>query len=362
MKKRILRLAVLSLVGAGAVAGGLHWYDHRFEESTDNAYVHGEITAIAPQVAGRVSSLLVHDNQSVSAGQVLVRLDDRDYRAQVAQAQAGVAAAQAAIQGIEKRLIAQQATIAEAEAGIATWTAEQSRSRRELARVNSLARNDYASRQKQDNARADAEKADAGLTQAKAKVESARSQVAVLEADRAAQQAALAQAKAALDLAQVNLDHTVITAPIAGVVGNRAVREGQYVGPGSLMMALVPLDAVWIDANYKETQITDMKPGQAVSITLDAYPDLKLTGRVQSFSPASGAQFSLLPPENASGNFTKIVQRVPVRISIDPQPDLAGKLRPGLSAIVAIDTHSTPSPQSESGSQLSQDPSTGAAQ
>jgi membrane fusion protein (multidrug efflux system) len=340
MKKRILRLAVLGLIGAGAVAGGLHWYDHRFEESTDNAYVHGEITAIAPQVSGRVSAVLVADNQAVKAGDVLVRLDDRDYQAQLAKAAAGISVAQAAIKGTEQRLLAQQATIAEAEAGIATWTAEQSRARRELARVNSLARNDYASRQHQDTARADAEKADAGFIQAKAKVDSARSQVGVLQADRAAQQANLVQAQAALEVAQINVDHTVITAPIDGVVGNRAVREGQYVAPGSLMMALVPLHDIWIEANYKETQITHMQVGQRVTVTFDAYPDVTLHGRVQSLAPASGAQFSLLPAENASGNFTKIVQRVPVRIAIDPDQALAGTLRPGLSALVTIDTKS----------------------
>jgi membrane fusion protein (multidrug efflux system) len=342
MKKRILRLTVLSLVGAGAVTGGLYWYDHRFEESTDNAYIHGEITAIAPQVSGRVSTLLVGDNERVQAGQVLLRLDDRDYQAQRDQAVAGVAAARAAIQGTEKRLLAQQATIAEAEAGIATWTAEQSRAQRELGRVNSLARNDYASRQKQDTARADSEKANAGLIQAKAKVDTARSQIAVLEADRAAQEASLAEAQATLEVATVNLDHTIITAPIDGVVGNRAVREGQYVGPGTQMMALVPMKDVWIEANYKETQITHMVPGQAVTITFDAYPDLTVTGRVQSLAPASGAQFSLLPAENASGNFTKIVQRVPVRIIIDQGQPMSGQLRPGLSAIATVDTQSTP--------------------
>lgn len=353
MKKRILRATILGLIAAGAVGGGTYWYLHRFDESTDNAYVHGDITAIAPKVSGYVVAIPVHDNQSVRAGDILVRIEDRDYQARVDQAQAGIKAAEAAISQIDKSLIAQQAVIAEARAGVDTWKAEEARARRELKRTNSLVRNDYASRQSQDNARADADKATAGLAQAEAQVASAESQVAVLQANRKAQEAALLQAKATLELAQANLDHTVITAPVDGVIGNRAVRLGQYVAPGTQMMALVPLDSLWIEANYKETQITDMEPGQTARISVDAFPDVPLTGVVDSLSPASGGQFSLLPAENASGNFTKIVQRIPVRIRLPKDNPLLGKLRPGLSVIVDVDTASKTVPTTSAQTQLS---------
>lgn len=340
MKKKILRGAILAVVAAGAVAGGMHWYDHRFEQSTDNAYVHGDLTAIAPKISGYVSEVLVSNNVVVKAGDVLVRLDDRDYRARLEQANAAVKAAEAALQVIDRQVEAQRASIAEARAGIDTWKAERARAGRELGRTSSLVHNDFASRQSLDTARADSDKADAGMKQAEAKVQSAESQVAVLQANRTASEASLAQARAARDLAQLDLEHTVITAPRDGVIGNSAVRLGEYVAPGSQMMVVVPLQGLWVEANYKETQITRMQVGQPVRLVVDAFPDQPLTASVSSLSPASGAQFSLLPPENATGNFTKIVQRVPVRINIPDDSPLAGRLRPGLSVVVDVDTAS----------------------
>lgn len=338
MKKKLLRVAILGLVVAGAASGGVHWFNHRYEQSTDNAYVHGNLTAIAPKVSGYVSALLVSDNTVVKAGDVLFRLEDRDYRARLDQAKAAVQAAQAALTVIDRQIAAQQATVAEAQAGIDTWKAEQVLASRELGRTSSLAHNEFASRQSLDTARANADKAEAGRKQAEAKMVSAQSQIAVLEANRVAQEAALAQAVAAQDLAQSDLDHTVITAPLDGVIGNRAVRLGEYVTPGAQTMVVVPLHGLWVEANYKETQITNMALGQPVSLVVDAYPDQPLKAVVSSFSPASGAQFSLLPPENATGNFTKIVQRVPVRIDIPDDNPLMGLLRPGLSVVVDVDT------------------------
>lgn len=342
MKKKILKAAVLVFLAGGAASGVIHWYNHRFEQSTDNAYIHGDMTAIAPKISGYVHEVTVSNNAQVKAGDVLVRLDARDYQARLDQAEAAVQAAQAALLVIDRQLDAQQTVIAEARAGIDTWRAEKSRSERDLGRINALVRNDYASRQSLDTARADADKAEAGINQARAKLASAESQVAVIQANRVAQQAALAQAIAARELAQADLDHTVITAPIDGVIGNSAVRLGEYVGPGAQMMVVVPLTGLWVEANYKETQITHMQAGQPVRLVVDAYPDTPLTASVTSFAPASGAQFSLLPPENASGNFTKIVQRVPVRIALPDHGPLAGLLRPGLSVVVDIDTAPTP--------------------
>lgn len=339
MGKRIVRLVILFCLLGGIGFGAVQWWrSQQGHQSTDNAYVHGDVTTLSPKVSGHVVELAVEDNQAVKAGQVLLRIDPRDYQAKVDEAAAAVAAAEAAIVGTEKRLLAQQDVIQEATAGVHTWQAELGLAQRELGRTSSLVKEDFASRQRLDSHQAGVSKARAGLEQATAKLESARSQVAVLEADRVRQQAQLAEARAKLDLARINLDNTVVKAPVDGVIGNRGVRLGQMVNPGAHLLSVVPLETVWIDANFKETQIADMRPGQPVTIRVDAYPGQTLTGTVASFSPASGAQFSLLPPENASGNFTKIVQRVPVRIALSPDNPLAGQLRPGLSVVVDVRT------------------------
>lgn len=232
--------------------------------------------------------------------------------------------------------------IAEARAGIETWKADLTLARQDHERISSLAKKDFASRQRLDAARAAVDKARAGLDQARAKLKAAQSQIEVLRADRRQQEAVLAQAQAKLKVAEQNLEDTVVRAPASGVIGNRAVRRGQLVQPGAHLMSLVPLDTVWVDANFKETQIGAMQPGQAARIEVDAYPGVTVTGRVTSLAPASGAEFSLLPPQNATGNFTKVVQRVPVRIELPPDNPLAGKLRPGLSVVVSVDTSAAP--------------------
>lgn len=354
MSKRKTGIAVVGVILAGAALGGGWWLTHRGIESTDNAYVHADITTISPKVAGYIAAVPVEDNQTVAAGAVLARLDDADYRARLAQTEAAVAAARAGLGTIDSRLEAQKAVIAEAEAAVATEEAEQTLTTRELARVQRLAKRDFASRQRLDAADAAADKAVAGIAQAKAKVQAARAEIQVLRADRLRQEAQLQEALAARDLAADSLEHTVIRAPRAGVIGNRGVRVGQYVGPGSHLMALVPLDDVWIDANFKETQIGALQPGQPVSVSVDAWPDVTLTGTVGSVAPASGAEFSLLPPENATGNFTKIVQRVPVRINLPADNPLAGRLRPGLSVIVSVNTNAAPAPDSSTSAALAQ--------
>lgn len=349
MSKRAAPVVLLGLALAGASLGGGWWLTHRGIESTDNAYVQADITTISPKVAGYVADVPVTDNQAVAAGAVLARLDDTDYRARLAEAEAAVAAAKAGLGVLDSRLEAQAAVIAEAAAAVATWRAEQTLATRELGRIRSLARDDFASRQRLDAAAAAADKAAAGLAQARAKQAAAEAEVQVLRADRLRQEALLAQAEATRDLALDALENTVIRAPRAGVVGNRAVRAGQYVGPGSHLMALVPLDSVWVDANFKETQIGALTPGQPVTVRVDAWPDEPVTGTVASVAPASGAEFSLLPPENATGNFTKVVQRVPVRIDLPPDNPLAGRLRPGLSVVVEVDTTRSGAPAGGSG-------------
>lgn len=341
-RKSPLRIVALStVVLAAATAGGTIWYMGRNLQSTDNAYIHGEVTTISPRVAGYVDSIAVTDNQGVGSGDILVRLDDRDYRARLDDAEASVAEARAALHGFDTRLSAQETAIDVADAGVAEAVADLALARKDLARIEPLARNDFASGQRLDTARSAVARYAASLDSAKAQLAAATSQMAVIAADRIAQQARIAQAEAQAEAARIDLENTVIRAPLGGVVGNRAVRVGQYVTPGTHLLAVVPLDRVWIEANFKETQIGKMRAGQTVEITVDAFPGETLTGTVGSLSPASGSEFSLLPAENATGNFTKIVQRVPVRIELPADSPLLGRLRPGLSVDVAVDTAST---------------------
>lgn len=338
MKKRILTVVVALLAGSGLYAGVLWATDWRHFESTDDAYVEADITGMAPKVAGNVVEVRVADNQAVAKGDVMVRIDDRDFRARVAEARAVVAARLASQAQYDDRVAVQQAAMTQASAGISAAQADLKRAQQDLDRATRLVREDFVSRQRFDTHAADAAKAEAGVKGSGAQLLGARRQLAVLEAERAVAAAQVEQAKAGLALAESDLDATVIRAPADGVIGNRAVREGQYVRPGQHLLAVVPLGRVWVDANFKETQLKRMRPGQRVEIVVDAWPDRPVEGRLDSFAPAAGAKFSLLPPENATGNFTKVVQRVPVRVAIPADNPLAGLLRPGLSVTVRIDT------------------------
>src|SRR3954451_10898762 len=269
-------------------------------------------------------------------------IDDRDYAAKTAQAEAAVATAQGTVATYANRLELQRAMIRPAEAAEAFAEVEVDRARLDRRRYAALVSSEFASRQRFETAEADARKADAALDKARAALVAERNQLAVLQSQKGEEEARLAQARAALVLARNDLDNTVIRAPFAGVVGNRAARIGQYVKPGTQLAALVPLPQVYVTANFKETQLTHMQPGQPADIVVDAYPAEHLTGTIESFSPASGAQFSLLPPDNATGNFTKIVQRVPVRIALPPDTPLLGMLRPGLSVTVSVDIRRAP--------------------
>jgi membrane fusion protein (multidrug efflux system) len=339
MRKRILRGGVLILVAAAAAGGGWYWWAvARHVESTDDAYVASDISMISPKVEGYVRAVEVGDNQLVRAGAVLVAIDDRDFAAKVAQAEATVVAEQATVATIDSKLVLQKSIIDQAVATVQAADAELDRALRDLARYRGLMKNDFASRQRYEAVDADAIKASAALAKAKAALAAERDQIGVLDAQRRQEEAKLDQARAALALARNDLANTVIRAPVDGVVGNRGVRVGQYVKAGTQLLAVVPLPDVYVVANFKETQLAGIRPGQTAHLSIDALPGKSLEGQVESFAPASGSQFSLLPPENATGNFTKVVQRVPVRIAVKHDNPLAGLLRPGLSVVVSIDT------------------------
>jgi membrane fusion protein (multidrug efflux system) len=339
MKKPVAVVAAL-ICAVGGWAAYSWATDWRWVESTDDAYVEGEITPIAPRVSGHVVELHAEDNRPLDAGALLVRIDDRDYRARVEAAAADLAARRGALVEIDHRIAVQETQISQSGASVAAARAELERARADHDRTTRLVRDDFVSRQRFDSTRADAAKAEASLAGSGAQAQGARRQLSVLLSERAVAIAQIEAAKAALDLAQVDLDSTVIRAPVRGVVGNRAVREGAYVRPGQALLSLVPLESVWIDANFKETQLGRIRPGQRARIHVDAFPDADVDGVVDSFAPASGARFSLLPAENATGNFTKVVQRVPVRIRLPADNALAGRLRPGLSVVVRVETRS----------------------
>ena len=313
--------AAYGLVGAGRVSG------------TDNAYVRGDVTPVGTKVSGLIGEVLVSDNQEVEAGDILFRIDDRDYRARVDQARAELAARRAEIAGLDRSLALQAASIRQAAAAVAGAEAEAGHARRELARIGALRREGWVTRARGDEAIAAAEKAAAGVSGAEAALGGSREQVEVIESRRPQLLAGIEAAQAALRLAEIDLESTVIRAPAGGRVAERQVRKGQYVRPGTQLIALVSRE-IWVVANFKETELRGMRVGERVSVVADALPGQRFDGRVQSLSPASGAQFALLPQDNASGNFTRIVQRIPIRIELlGGQPALE-ELRPGMSAKV----------------------------
>jgi membrane fusion protein (multidrug efflux system) len=332
-------IAVALLVLAAAGLGGWYWWEVlRFRQSTDDAYIQSDVSVISPKIEGYIKKVKVADNQAVAEGAILFVIDERDFKAKVAQAEAAVATVEATIATYESRLKLQQAMIDQAAAMLKSAEADLARAQQDYKRYSALMTSDFASRQRFEQAEADARKAEATVAKSRAAFAAEQNQLAVLQSQQREDEARLQQARANLRLAQNDLDNTVIRAPISGIAGNRAGQVGQYVKPGSQLLSLVPLTQVYVTANFKETQLTRMRPGQLTEISIDAYPDVPLQGHIESFAPASGAQFSILPPDNATGNFTKIVQRVPVRIALPADSPLAGLLRPGLSVTVTVDT------------------------
>jgi membrane fusion protein, multidrug efflux system len=342
-----------ALLAALVAAGwGWHWWQvGRFIETTDDAYVRADVVTVSPRIAGYVTRVLVDDNQPVHRGDVLAMLDDRDYRAKVQAAQAALLEAQASVQEsgaaaqtLGAQLAQQGSTIAQAQADVDAARAESTRRDADASRYRALLADEAASGQHWEAAHADALKARAALAHAIAAAQNQheerdvlRKRLAQNEAATAAARARLEAAQAQLALAQLDLEHTRIVATQDGTVGQRSVRAGQYVEAGTPLLAVVPLHAVYVVANFKETQLAAMRAGEPVELDIDTFSGQALQGRVSGIAPGSGAEFALLPPDNATGNFTKIVQRVPVKIALEALPrDVV--LRPGMSAIARVDT------------------------
>ena len=343
--KRRWRRALLAGAGVLALAAGgqfarEYWTVSRFQVSTDDAYVQADNTTIAPKVSGYLSAVLVDDNQPVKAGQVLARIDDRDFNVALAQAKAGVAAAEARIADRRAALDAQHTLIDSARATVAVDQAQATFAEQDNRRYATLATDGWGTVQKAQDAAARIAVARAAVTRDVATLANVTKQIDILTAQLAAAEADLAHARAVQAQAGLNLSYATIISPTDGVVGNRTLRVGQYVQAGTQLMAVVPAASAYIVANYKETQLTHVHAGQPVSISVDMFPGQPFQGRVDSLAPASGQEFALLPPDNATGNFTKVVQRIPVKITLDRSSPLSVVLRPGMSVYPSIDTRS----------------------
>jgi membrane fusion protein, multidrug efflux system len=337
-KLALLGAALLLVAGAAGTFGYRWWTVGRFIEATDDAYVGAHNTTLAAKVAGYVSNIAVEDNSRVRAGDVIATIDDGDFRLAVDAARDKVATQQATVDRIGPQIAAQQAAVAQAKAQLVSAQAAATRTRLELDRQQALAQRDFASRQTLEQAQSNRDQAVAGVQSAQAAVDAADANVDVLKAQQQEAGRTLDELRTALAKAERDLSFTVIRAPVDGVIGNRAVQTGDFVQTGQRLASLVPLDEVYVDANFKETQLAHLRPGQKVAITVDALPDQAIEGTVTSLAPASGAVFSLLPPDNATGNFTKIVQRLPVRVSVPSDVATQRLLRPGMSVVVSVNT------------------------
>ncbi len=338
LKQLLIAAGAPLLIAATAGYGNYYWRTGRFLVSTDDAYVQAHSVLISPKVSGYLSQAPVDDNRSVKAGEVLARIDPRDYQTALDQARANVAAAQAAIDTLDQQIDQQMLVIEQGRHQVTSDQAALVFSQQDFQRYTQLAKDGWGTVQRSQQAQADIREKDATLQHDVAVVSAAQRQIGVFKAQVSQAAATLAQQQAMEHQAELNLSYTIITAPVDGTVGVRTLRVGQYVQAGTQLMAVVPLQAVYVVANYKETQLTDVRPGQAVTIDVDTFPGAKVTGHVDSVAPASGQEFALLPPDNATGNFTKIVQRIPVKIVVDADDPLANMLRPGMSVEPTIDT------------------------
>lgn len=335
-----ITILVLLLAVLGALAVLYAWQLPPFTraiQSTDNAYVRGQTTVISPQVNGYVTEVLVADYQHVAAGQVLVRIDDRTYRQHVDQARASVATQQANLENWVQSRRSSAAQLAGQAAAVGNADAQLTRARTDLARVEELARDRSVSLRERDQAVATMRQAQAALLQAQAQRTVAEEQVRTVTVNRAALEAAVQNAQAALRLAEIDLANTVITAPRDGILSDVGVKIGQYVTSGTQLLYLVP-PAVWVIANFKESQTAHMAPGQPATIRVDALGGQDLHGHVVRIAPAAGSEFSVIRPDNATGNFIKVPQRISVRIEVDPKDPLVARLRPGMSVEARVDT------------------------
>ena len=316
------------------------WESNSRRQSTDDAYLQSDLTPISAKVAGYVRSMPVQDYERVHAGQVLAEIVDDDYRATVDQLSASVAAAAAQIEALKAQQQLQAANVQAARASVAAITANVEQNTRDLARQQVLFKTGSSSTEAAERLQTVKAQLSAQLEQSRAQASAAARQLTVLAAQQAQAEAALAAQVANLAIAKINLRYTRIVAPQDGVIGQRQVKPGQLVGVGGQVTSLTPLPNVWVIANYKETQLTHMAVGEKAEVRVDTFPGHRLRGHVLAFAPGAGSQFALLPPDNATGNFTKVVQRVAVKILIDDTDGLADRLRPGMSVVAIVDTHS----------------------
>ncbi|MXO98575.1 HlyD family efflux transporter periplasmic adaptor subunit [Altererythrobacter xixiisoli] len=337
-----MRLILLAVLLLAIVLGGIwfygYWTTGRFVESTNDATIQADAVIVSPKVGGYVEEVFVSDNQTVKQGDPLFRIDARDYTARVAQAQAQIDAAQATATGVRAQIAEQQAAVAAARAQLASSESDLKFARATAERYRALAATGAESRETLAEKQSQFERAQAAVTARRADLASAQRRVTTLQAQVGQ---ALAQAEggeAQRAAADVDLNSAIITAAIGGRIGNKTVQQGQFIQPGTRTMSIVPVEQLYIQANFKETQLGLLRPGQPVTIEIDALPGVELQGKVESLAPGTGAQFSLLPPENATGNFTKIVQRVPVRISLIANAQTRALLVPGMSVTASVDT------------------------
>ena len=354
VKRAALALALTLGIAAVADLGYDYLTTGRYLESTDDAYVKADSTIISPKVSGYIAQVLVGDNQPVKAGQLLARIDDRDFKAALDQAHADVAASEAAVRNLEAQIALQQPIIEQGTADVAAAEANLQFAREEQVRYDGLMKTGSGTIQRAQQTDAALREKIAQLQHGKSGLLAAQRKVDVLTTERAKAVAQLDRARAVEAQAALNLSYTKITAPVEGTVGARSLRVGQFVQAGTQLMAVVPLDGVYVVANFKETQLTHVRNGQPVEIQIDSFHGTKLRGHVDSLSPASGLEFALLPPDNATGNFTKIVQRVPVKIMLDDHT-LTGLLRPGMSAEPTVDTKATVLAERETKARLASD-------
>jgi membrane fusion protein, multidrug efflux system len=354
LRRIALVLALLAGTATGAYYGHGYWTTGRYLESTDDAYVKADSTIVAPKVSGYISEVLVGDNQPVKAGQLLARIDDRDFRAALAQADADVAAAEAAVRNLDAQIALQAPLIEQGAADVTAAEATLQFAQEEQARYDGLMKSGSGTIQRAQQTDATLREKTAQLQRGKSGLLAAQKKVDVLTTERAKAIAQLDRARAVAQQAALNLSYTGIAAPVDGTVGARSLRVGQFVQAGTPLMAVVPLDAVYVVANFKETQLTHVRNGQPVEIRIDSFRGPTLKGHVDSLSPASGLEFALLPPDNATGNFTKIVQRVPVKIVLDDH-SLKGLLRPGMSAEPIVNTKATVLAERETKARLAAD-------
>ena len=351
IKRAALALAVaLGIAGAGDFGYG-YLTTGRYLESTDDAYVKADSTLVSPKVSGYLAEVLVGDNEKVKAGQILARIDDRDFRTALNEAHADVAGSEAAVRNLDAQIALQQPLIEQGTADVAAAEANLQFAQEEQARYDGLMKSGSGTVQRAQQSDAALREKTAQLQHGKSGLIAAQRKIDVLTTERAKAVAQLDHARAVEQQATLNLSYTEISAPVDGTVGARTLRVGQFVQAGTQLMAVVPLDAVYVVANFKETQLTHVRNGQPVEVRIDSFHGIRLKGHVDSLSPASGLEFALLPPDNATGNFTKIVQRVPVKIVLDDH-SLTGLLRPGMSAEPTVNTKAAAVAEREAASRV----------